>query len=127
MADLNKMTKKEFLAIEEIEDATKVEFDSFVIIPTGRAHESHYGCMKYVLICGHEIIGIVSEQVQITIDAEKLAIVNQSIFNAIDGDYAKARAAMDCLRTSRLIHFFLKQRVRTPWPVYSAFNIQTKG
>ncbi len=39
--------------------------------------------------------GIVSEQVQITIDAEKLAIVNQSIFNAIDGDYAKARAALE--------------------------------
>lgn len=109
MANLNKMTKKEFLAIEEIEDAPKVEFDSFVIIPTGRAHESHYGCMKYVLICGHEIIG--------TVGGGSDVVMMEGI----------TWAAMDCLRTSRLIHVFLKQRVRTPWPVYSTFNIQTKG
>ena len=39
--------------------------------------------------------GIVSEQVQITIDPSKLAKVNEEIFAAIDGDYAKARAALE--------------------------------
>lgn len=41
------------------------------------------------------VVGLVSEQVQITIDPEKLAKVNAEIFNAIDGDYAKARAALE--------------------------------
>ena len=41
------------------------------------------------------VVGIVSEQVQITIDPDKLAKVNEEIFTAIDGDYAKARAALE--------------------------------
>lgn len=41
------------------------------------------------------IVGLVSEQVQITIDPDKLAKVNATIFQAIDGDYAKARAALE--------------------------------
>ncbi len=40
------------------------------------------------------IIGMVNEQIQITIDQEKLAAVNETIYNAIDGDYEKARAAL---------------------------------
>lgn len=106
MVDLNKMTRKEFLAVEEIEDVPKVEFDSFVIIPTGRAHDSHYGCMKYVLIRDHEIIGIVG-------GGSDVAMMQGITW-----------AAMDCLRTSRLIHVFLKRRVRTPWPVHSTFVIE---
>lgn len=39
--------------------------------------------------------GIVNEQVQITIDPEKLAEVNKTIFDAIGGDYEKARAALE--------------------------------
>ena len=39
--------------------------------------------------------GLVSEQVQITIDPDKLAEINEKIYNAIDGDYAKARAALE--------------------------------
>ncbi len=41
------------------------------------------------------IIGMVDEQIQITIDQEKLATVNETIYNAIDGDYEKARAALN--------------------------------
>ena len=41
------------------------------------------------------VVGLVSEQVQITIDPDKLAKVNEEIFNAIDGDYAKTRAALE--------------------------------
>lgn len=41
------------------------------------------------------IEGIVNEQVQITIDPEKLAEVNKVIFDAIGGDYEKARAALE--------------------------------
>ena len=39
--------------------------------------------------------GIVKEQVQITIDPEKLAEVNKVIFDAIGGDFEKARAALE--------------------------------
>lgn len=39
--------------------------------------------------------GIVNEQVQITIDPEKLAEVNKVIFAAIGGDFEKARAALE--------------------------------
>ena len=40
-------------------------------------------------------VGLISEQVQITIDPEKLAKINQTIFAAIDGDFAKAREALN--------------------------------
>ena len=46
-------------------------------------------------IADMSVIGLVSEQVQITIDPEKLAAVNETIFQAISGDYAKARAALE--------------------------------
>lgn len=44
-------------------------------------------------------VGMVNEQIQITIDQEKLAAVNETIYNAIDGDYEKARAALDATDT----------------------------
>lgn len=40
-------------------------------------------------------VGMVDDQIQITIDQEKLAAVNETIYNAIDGDYEKARAALN--------------------------------
>ena len=55
--DINKMTKKDFLAIEEMKPTKP--FSSVVIVPTGKAHDSGFGCMKFVLLDRNEIVGCV--------------------------------------------------------------------
>lgn len=108
MVDLNKMTRKDFLDIPVLESQPPVVFDSFVIIPTGRAHDSHYGCMKYVLIRDHEIIG---------------AVGGGSDVVRMEG---VSWLTMDCLRTSRLIHVFVKCDLEMPFPVCSDFYISRR-
>lgn len=55
--NIMEMTKKDFQAIEN-SSPTK-PFSGFVIVPTGKKHDSGYGCMKFVLTSGDEIVGCV--------------------------------------------------------------------
>ena len=45
-------------------------------------------------------IEITDNEIDDTIDPDKLAEVNEKIYNAIDGDYAKARAALEAWTTA---------------------------
>ena len=57
MSDLGKMTRKQFLEIEE--HYPTEPFNGFVIVPTGKKHDSGYGCMRFILECHGKIVGAV--------------------------------------------------------------------
>lgn len=60
MANVFDMTLKE---LRELPNTAKREdigtCDGFVIVPTGKRHDSGYGCMKYVLVNHHEVVGVI--------------------------------------------------------------------
>lgn len=58
MKNVDEMTKKELLAIENFMP-TK-DFDEVVIVPTKYIHDSGYRCMKFILCDGCKIVGAVS-------------------------------------------------------------------
>lgn len=51
------MTKKELQAIENSRPTEP--FSGFIIVPTGEKHDSGYGCMKFVLTRGENVVGCV--------------------------------------------------------------------
>ena len=52
------LTKEELLAIDNCEP-TEV-FNAFVIVPTGKLHDSGFQMMKFILCDGYHIVGAVS-------------------------------------------------------------------
>ena len=58
--DLTMMTLEELRAVPLITNELALKkFTGFVIVPTGDIHDSGYGCMRFVLTRGNEIIGAV--------------------------------------------------------------------
>ena len=120
--DINKMTKKEFLAIEEMKPTKP--FTSVVIVPTGRTHDSGFGCMKFVLLDRNEIVGCVggcSDVVHINgiggygLDCAK-ALFDQSV--------PPIGWSLDLLQGSRLVRLFCNRKlIIRDEKVYSDFEI----
>lgn len=52
------LTKEELLGIENYEP--KDPFNAFVIVPTGKLHDSGFQMMKFILCDGYDIVGAVS-------------------------------------------------------------------
>ena len=61
--NLNKLTKKELLAVEE--KFPTEPFTGFVIVPTGETHDSGFGTVKLVLTKHNEIVGCVGGGVDV--------------------------------------------------------------
>ena len=56
MKDVNEMTRKEFLEIENFKPTKP--FNSIIIVPTNYTHDSGYQCMKFILTGKYqEIVG----------------------------------------------------------------------
>lgn len=58
--DTRKVTLEELQALTEEDYPTGRDtvFDSVIIVPMDDIHESGYRCMKFVLIQGHDVVGV---------------------------------------------------------------------
>ena len=61
--ELNDLTLEQLLAVEE--KFPTEPFKGFIIVPTGTTHDSGFGCMKFVLTRGDEIVGCVGGGVDV--------------------------------------------------------------
>ena len=55
---IREYTKKELLEMENF-GADEI-FDSLVIVPTNRKHDSGWKCMKFILVRGEDVVGAAS-------------------------------------------------------------------
>lgn len=57
MKDVMNNTYQDFLDMEY--KKPEKQFNGFVIVPMGYNHDSGFGCMKFILVKGFEIVGVI--------------------------------------------------------------------
>ncbi len=99
-------TVREFKKLPVIESAKSVkEFDSFIIIPTVKLHESGYRLMKIVIVHKYFPIGI------ITVPIDLIQLFGK--FETLPDRFGKTVTwSVDCLHTSKLLHFFTDEALK---------------
>ena len=107
--NINKMTKKDFLAIEEMKPTKP--FTSVVIVPTGRKHDSGYGCMKFVLLNRGEVVGCVGGYSDV-VHINGIGGYGIDFMRGVDeGKVEPIGWSIDLLRTSRLVRLFCDRKM----------------
>lgn len=53
------MTRKELLALDNYLPEKEQIIEGIIVVPTDDIHDSGYRCMKFILTCGNEIVGVV--------------------------------------------------------------------
>jgi len=102
--DITQYTKKEFLEMENF--GPTGPFDSVIIVPTRKMHESGYRCMKFVLVRHGEIVGVVSGWSDV-VHINGIGGYGKDFSNAIRQQSVKPVGwAVDCLPKSGLLRIF---------------------
>ena len=57
--EINNATRKELLAIEPFNE--EALFNSVILVPTGKVHDSGYGCMRFILLDDGDIVGCIDK------------------------------------------------------------------
>jgi len=104
MKDLNDFTITELRAIEERYPTEP--FSGIVIVPTNRKHESGYGCMKFVLTRGHNIVGCVGGCSDV-VHLNGIGGCGENLLEGLlSGTTKVIDWSIDCLRKSRCLRVF---------------------
>lgn len=88
MKELNEMTKKEFEAVPYLDEGNYT-FNSFILLPTRKVHESGYSMFNAILLMGNTILGKIADY----------DVVNLEIND-------KEYLGIDCLKKSKLIRIW---------------------
>ena len=100
--DINDYTLKEFREMENFgEDRI---FNSIIIVPMNRKHESGYTCMKFILLFNRDIVGVVGGWCDITYPTIKDISIR-----------------VDCLKKSKCVRLMFNEDYIVQPPVWDSF------
>lgn len=126
--DIMNSTKRDFEMLEYIRPSEA--FNGLIIVPTNELHDSGYGCMKFVLLNHHRVVGCVgggSDVIHLNGIGGYGNPYNMEEYNKAvsTGMVKRATWSIDCLPCG-LIRLFSQQNLTIDLPMCSDFIIYTK-
>ena len=100
MADIEKMTKTEFMNLPN--KKLKGYFNNIIIVPMNELHDSGYRCMKFILCMDRDIVGVVSGWSDV-MHFDGIGGYGRNLGNFYNQARRMPSYSIDCLPKSRLI------------------------
>ena len=124
LMDINQMKRSDFLKLRHAEEGENIGmFDSLVILPLARCHDSGYRCMDFVAVRGQEPICLLSGCTSVVfINGIGGYGWNWQNRNDFFLHVAPAGWRLDCLPQSGLLRLFCRGKLRVRLTV-STFEI----
>ena len=125
MKDINQWTRKEFLALPELEwNAPPIEYDSLVILPMNYNHDSGFKCMDFVAVQKGIPVCRLSGGSDV-LHLNGIGGYGQNwlqTYNTVPDKVTPIAWSIDCLRTSKLLRLFSHNKL-TNGNALSSFEV----